>query len=282
MEPSPPQFTPLPTAVIQDKTMPPALFACYARLYAAAWRNDYRCTDPLHFEAELLPLLGVRRSQARQHLRLLRFAGLLDWTTQQDNRYTIRFPAAPAAMPAAGKTDCVVVGESSLLESRDSQQQHTQSDKPLFQTAASEDEVYTQALGYLGRAGVWPEVAERLAGQVARNQRSGDESLPGLTDVLGWIAYCFADREKNKIGLPAAVLAANLGANRLCPDEYRPPPLCANCRSEVDYCDCEGEPAPHFPPHFLEYAFRRQYQSFNLDRWGVCTYCHASPCQCHR
>lgn len=148
------------------------------------------------------------------------------------------------------------------------------------QTAPSEDEVYARALGYLGRAGVWPDVAQRLAEQVARNQRSGDDSLPGLADVLGWIAYCFAGREKNRIGLPVAVLAANLNANRLCPDEYRPPPVCANCGSVVEYCDCEGEPAPHFPPEFLERAFQRQYLALQLDMWGVCKYCHAFPCQC--
>jgi hypothetical protein len=254
--------------------MPPALFQCYARLYAAAWQHDFRHTDPLHFEAELLPLLGVRRSQARQHLRLLRFAGLLDWTTQQDNRYTIRFPQSPESE----KADSVVGDDSIQSESIDLKQQHP---KPTFQPSAAGDEVYRRALSYLSRAGVWPDVAQRLAEQIADNQRSGGEGLPGLADVLGWMAYCFADREKNKIGLPAAVLAANLNAKRLCPQDYRPQPVCTNCGYTEAYCDCEGQPALHFPAEFLERAFQRKYQAYNLDMWGVCTYCHAFPCQCN-
>ncbi len=288
MDAIPPLVTPLLTAVINDPTMPAALLRSYARLFAAAWRNDYRHTDRLHFETQLLPLLGVRRSQARQQLRALRFAKLLDWSSDGNNHYVIHFHPPPEGK-FSGKTDRVGVGvdsQNQILESI--QQQTTGSEKararlPLDDAAHP---LYQQVSGYLLRAGVWEEVVERIARQMLDNQRrieqgQGD-NLPCVEDVLGWMAYCFADRQKNKIAQPAAVLAANLNANRRCPEEYRPPRVCANCGYQEDYCDCDDEHfQPHFPPEFLERAFRSShYEAYLSDRWGICQRCHAFPCRC--
>jgi hypothetical protein len=277
MQDAPPAFIPLRAAVINNKSMPAALFQTYARLYAAAWQHAYQHTGPLHFEAELLPLLGVRRSQARQQLRLLRFAGLLDWTTDAHNHYVIHFPAPPPSE----KADCVVV-ESIHSITNTSQQQQPESGKtagPARGEDGLEDD-YTLALGYLERAGVWADVARRIAAQIAGASGEAEAETPTLADVLGWIAYCFGDRAKNKIGFPAAVLAANLNARRRSPEEYRPQPVCAGCLYEVDYCECEGEPQPHFPAGYLERAFRPKYSDNTHDIWGICQVCHAYPCRC--
>ena len=141
--------------------------------------------------------------------------------------------------------------------------------------------------GWLLTAGVWTDVAERLARQVAENERrmqqqDGPRYLAGQADVLGWMAYCFADREKNGIAQPAAVLAANLNANRRCPDEYRPAAVCSRCRCAEDFCECPDEPACSFPAEFLPRAFnaRKRYAISPQSMWGVCEICHAFPCQC--
>jgi hypothetical protein len=310
----PPPTIPLPTAAINDATMPAALFRSYARLYAAAWRSGFRQTPPLEFDRELTPLLGVRRSQAREQLRLLRFAKLLDWSSDGSNRYTIRFPAPPEESPeqlstAAAETgfpDSVVDVLTVNLDSESIQQQHTQSGKAdgaemqgrsLLaagmqtigirtggrQGSRSQEEEQTRQ--YLLRAGVWPEASERLAAQIALNEQrtrmQGDQHyLPTTADVLGWMAYCFADRKKNNISTPAAMLAANLTANRRCPDEYRPNPICAICGLDADYCGCEA-PELHFPPEFQDAALReRSPYVINRTLWGVCTLCRGMPCQC--
>ena len=297
----PPAVTPLSTAAINDDSMPAALFRSYARLYAAAWRSVYQETPPLEFDRELTPLLGVRRSQARQQLRLLRFARLLDWSSDGANRYVIRFKDAerrsyphdvaaegdsrdngpPAAPASAVLPDSAVVGVDSFnYESESIHQQQTQS---VFSDKTGDAE--PRALRYLLMAGVWPDVSQRLAAQIAFNERrtalQGDQHyLPTTADVLGWMAYCFADGKKNNIGMSAAVLAANLNANRRCPDEYRPTPVCAVCHLDVDYCECE-QPQEHFPDGFLERAFHGR-SPYELDRtwWGVCTRCRGYPCRC--
>ena len=88
---STPLFIPLPTAAIQDERLPAPLFRSYARLYASAWGNSYCYAGPLDFESELAPLLGVRRSQVLQQLRLLHTAGLIDWERDNRGHYTIFF-----------------------------------------------------------------------------------------------------------------------------------------------------------------------------------------------
>jgi hypothetical protein len=288
----PPLFTPILTALILDRSMPAGLFHSYARLYAMAWRNNFQFTDPLDFDRELTQLLGIRRAQARQHLRLLRFARLLTWQSDGHNRYVIQFP--PPSESEKTDSDVVVV-DSSYTDSESLQQQHTESvysdlwinsrarmgrGKPELK--GEEHVLFEQVRDYLVRAGVWEDAAQRIADQIVANHRRGHNTyLPGLADVLGWIAYCFADREKNKIDLPVAVLAANLNANRRCPDEYRPQAVCARCELLEERCGCEEGPERHYPDEFLEAAFRRRpYETHMVSRWGVCLRCHASPCQC--
>ncbi len=330
MEPAPPAVTPIATTLILDTRIPAAMFLSYARLYAASWQHAYQHTDPLDFDRQLVPLLGVRRTQARHHLRMLRFARLLDWTSDHQNRYVVHFPPSAGALE---KTDSVVVGGFNNINYIDSQQ-HQQvresgdgargadcrdgaqgapydgaqgadcgdgAQGAAYDGAQGADcrdgaqgaaygasathptgeDVYGQALSYLRHAGVWEDVAHRLAERVERGQRKGDASLPGLADILGWIAYCFAEREKNHIAHPAAVLAANLNANRRCPEAYRPEPVCASCGYAGDYCQCEGEPAYHFPDEFLELAFSRSYFAGTGNRWQVCLLCHGFPCKCN-
>jgi hypothetical protein len=288
----PPLFTPILTALILDRSTPSWLFISYARMYALAWRNNYLHTDPLDFDRELTPLLGVRRSQVRQHLRLLRFAKLLTWASDGNNHYVIQFPPPPES----DLSDFDVVGVLTLpLESGLTQHTTTESDisdlwintaerskRGKIKLKAQERTLYEQVIGYLERAGVWEDAAQRIADQIVANHRRGHNTyLPGLADVLGWIAYCFADREKNKIDLPVAVLAANLNANRRCPDEYRPQAVCARCELLEERCGCEEGPERHYPDEFLEAAFRRRpYETHMVSRWGVCLRCHAFPCQC--
>ncbi|MEW5873417.1 MAG: hypothetical protein AB1894_29420 [Chloroflexota bacterium] len=304
----PPVITPLLTAVINDATMPAALLRSYARLFAAAWRQQYRRTEPLDFETQLVPLLGVRRSQARQQLRALRFAKLLDWSSDGSNHYVISFHPPPEVTALAdqvgahlagqgdefsGKTDSVNgVVDSESLTCEEIQQQLTEAskadakpDEPPAGLPGQSDPAHQQVSAYLLRAGVWADVAERIARQIVANRRrialGGQQYLPDVEDVLGWIAYCFADRQKNNITQPAAVLAANLNANRRCPPEYRPPRICAACGYQEDDCGCDDDRfRPHFPPEFLERAFRSTYSAYLSNRWGVCERCGGFPCKC--
>ncbi len=290
-----PLFTPILTALIADLRLPATIFRSYTRMYAAAWSFAYQRTAELDFETQLIPLLGVSRSQARQHLRLLRGAGLIAWTSDGSQRYVIHFPSAADS----------VVGVVNIINpiSLNNQQQHTLSEKkdpaaPVEK--APPDPNTSSALLYLRRAGVWPNVAQNLAQKIAANESAvsaanssvvseaggagRNDDLPGLGDVLGWIAYCIADREKNRISQPAAVLAANLNAGRRCPESYRAPRICANCYGAEGYCDCEDEPEYGYPPEFLQCALRGRssYISAYVDRWGVCLYCHCVPCRCGR
>jgi len=290
-----PLITPLATEVINDPTMPAGLFQSYARLYAAAAAHDFQHTGPLDFDSQVVPLLGLRRSQVRQHLQALRFAKLLDWSTDGGNRYVFRFKSGFPDSVGDGVVDS---GENLPEEI---QQQQQPSEKP------EQGAVEQQVRGWLLRAGVWGDAAARLARQVAENEswlrqdkpwRSQDKPwqsqdrpshLPGRADVLGWMAYCFAGREKNGIAQPAAVLAANLNAGRTCPPEYRPPAVCSRCGYSEEYCECPDEPERDFPQEFLEQALalpgqaasiRRRYTLTPHNRWGVCESCHALPCKC--
>ena len=351
-EPIPPRVTPILTATINDPTMPSPLFRSYARLYAASWRNAYRRTEALDFDAELVSLLGVRPAQARQHLRYLRFAKLLYWESDGANRYVIHFSTPTGfAYPES------VVGDVYNLETMDIQQQQLKdSENPCFRKTqevspasgetgrsaggaaragpalektgamgrgavgvgiegaqpgevdrlgegirsgevaqsggGAQPEIYQATLSFLERAGVWSDVAVRIANKLIENQRRGHEYLPSLADVLGWIAYCFGDGEKNNIDQPAAVVATNLKANRRCPEKYRPQPVCSACGFVEGFCECADEPDYHFPAGFLDFALKRrngysqsaEYSQYYGARpttiWGVCRSCHGFPCQC--
>jgi len=316
-----PRVTTLLTTLILDPTMPPALFRSYARLYAASWRHTYRHTEPLEFDLELVPLLGVRPTQARQHLRYLRFAKLLDWESDGSNRYVISFPASP---DSEDPQPVVVNGLINIF--KNTQQQLKDSAKPNFRknqgasptgrenhphsggsaspsqpqesgalpggeegsapigeaqpVDPSQAELRQVTLHFLGRAGVWPDVAERIAEKLVENQRRGHPYLPTLADVLGWIAYCFGDQQKYNIAQPAALLAANLSANRCCPEKYRPPLICKACGFAEDFCECEDEPDYHYPSEFLEYALKKRRETYTTSVWGVCLSCQGFPCQC--
>lgn len=305
---SPPAFTPLPAAILNDVTMPAALFRAFARLYAAAWRSGYQHTEALDFEAQIVPLLGVNRSQARQQLRTLRFAKLIDWQSDGQNRYVIYLLASRPELRESEKSDSVVGGGfNPEIESMFNQQQQTESEKPDSehisgaQKLAPTDSIpaadftappSSPTERFLLAAGIWPDVALRLARQISANelrtQQQGGELvyLPDAADVLGWIAYNFADRKKNNIAQPAAVLAANLNANRRCPQEYRPAWLCSGCRREVEYCTCDpatvDETPLLLPDEYLEAALRPRQTDYHFNRtfWGVCTLCRGLPCQC--
>lgn len=318
-----PPLTPLLTALFFDRALSPELLRSYARLVACAWASGYRSLGPLDLAGELVPLLGVSKSQVYAQLRQLRLARLLDWETDGQRRYTLYFldqEVRSSGLP--GRPECVVVGESfnSLTEIHQQQTQSGQTISPAQAAPAQftalqpgrspsgpapSDPTHSgrtpstptpaapapvqspppdlQALRFLRRAGVWSEVAERLARQLAANQQSSDQDyLPDRRDVLGWIVYCFPERQKNRIAQPAAVLAANLRNNRRCPEAYRPPWICAACHRQLEYCQCAGAPQPHLPEEFLEFALRPE-ETYTLDshpRWRVCHACRSFPCQC--
>jgi hypothetical protein len=46
----------------------------------------------LDFERDLIPLLGVSRARARDHMRVLRAAKLVAWTSNGAHRYVVTFP----------------------------------------------------------------------------------------------------------------------------------------------------------------------------------------------
>ncbi len=338
----PPPFTPLLTALIGDPRLSASLFRSYARLYAAAWPYAYQCTAALDFESQVVALLGVSHSQARQHLRLLRQRGLLSWSSDGSRRYIFRFaspqlsiypgpdeqpiraalPAAglspgeatpsavasslpnqaaaqdgasrkptvpPKTLPAAdsGLPDNGGVGVNFINQDRLIQQQPDSAKTYgviCAAQSATPDAYYSQAVEFLRRAGVWNKTADRLAQQIAANEHSGDPELPGVGDVLGWMAYCYADRERNQISNPAAVLAANLTNNRPCPQTYLPPLICTSCKRSQEYCRCKPGKAQYaYPAEFVTPALKgvNKYSTY-ADRWGVCMYCHAVPCQCEQ
>jgi len=308
MNTHPPQVTPIFTRVIQDLSMPSGLLCSYIRLFAAAWRHAYQHTETLDFDAELAPLLGLRASQARQHLRSLRFAHLIDWRSDGNNHYMIYLtgPPVPPGEQAAAQASPqsavvepgtsgnsspvdVVVEESNLNFKENIHQQQTYSallenwkpgvpsdvESPLPPQVAA-------ARQWLKQAGVWPDVAGRIAVKIAENLQRGHPYLPGPADVLGWIAYCFGDQQKNKITQPSAVLAANLNANRCCPDEYRPPAICSACGCAEDWCDCDPKVPLGYPDEYLEAALHHTHSRYDYthNRWGICLNCGALSCRC--
>lgn len=340
MEPAPqlvsPLFIPLLASAIFHSGVSASALRSYARLYALAWANAYQYTAPLDFDTQLLPLLGIGRSQALRQMGQLRRAGLLEWSSDGKNRYVLRFPA----LFESHFPDSVVgVVHKPLSLSESIQQPTTASQKsptprgkgalpanpaPPGQPAPSREgsrpspvippirqgnmpilardllasqglnkllapsPTYQTAKDWLELAGVWHDAAERLARQLAanelRSQQRIEARLPGLADVVGWMYYCFADQKKNKIAQPAAVLAANLQANRRCPDEYRPPWVCKTCRRLEEGCRCAEGGDLHLPFAFVEAALHpKSPYAYDLERhslWGYCLRCKTVPCRC--
>lgn len=271
-----PRITPIPYSLIFDVTLSGALFLTFARLYAAAWRSDYLHTEPLKFE-RLLLLLNLKRAQLHAHLRMLRMAKLLTWTVQADGHYVIHFPNIP---PPESEQSESGVGLTSQSKSQDTQHPPPGSIKPDSPPEKADDPLAEEVVGYLMRAGVWSDTAWRIARQIADNERQGQAYLPTRADVLGWIAYCYAGQQRNRIKLPAAALAANLSANRRCPEAYRPRRACAACGGEQGLCRCHAEPDYRYPPDFLDRALSEESTPQPFSSWGVCPECHCAPCQC--
>ena len=210
------------------------------------------------------------RASVRNMLRTLRLAKLIDWQSDGANRYTIFLLSPESQKARLLDSDVVVHPPENHYE--DSQQQHAESRNPDSPEALT-------VMGCLLRAGVWTDHALRIDSLITQNVRRGHSYLPDLRDVLGWIAFCFAYREKNHFNKPAAVLSASLAANRRCPDALRPPYICTACHRDEAHCQCE-EPDPRLPPRFLDFAFSAEYDERSESFWGVCHRCHGLPCQC--
>jgi hypothetical protein len=274
MQTVPPSLTPVQTVLIQDSNVSAPLFRSYVRLYASAWQRAYECTGPLDLDAEIAPLLDLPPSLARLHLRRLRSAGLIDWKRDARRRYVIHFPhsngsskANPACQGAEPQTwpAQTVPTQAALTQ--------------LSSGPPADQDLYATVMRCLARAGVWKEAAQRTAGIITANQLRGDPSLPDLGDVLGWIAYCFAERSLHNIGQPAVVLVARLSANQPCPRQQRPPRICARCGLSEGFCAC-AEPDYSYPESFLERALRPRLCARAETLWGLCPICHALSCRC--
>ena len=271
-EPPPlPAHTPIPTAAILDSTLPAQALQTLARLYAAAQPHDYRHTSPLEFDRQLVPLLHASRTQVRNTLRLLRLAKLIDWSSDGARRYTIHLLSPESHKAAVADSYDVVENQTEKTVIR---QHH-----PTDSEGAESQDGFLTVLDCLLRAGVWTDAALRIDSQITTNVRRGHTYLPDLRDVLGWIAFCFAYQRENKLSNPAAVLAANLNANRRCPEKNRPPYICNLCHRDEAHCACD-DPDLRLPPKFLEYAFTDEFDARTQSFWGVCRRCHAFPCAC--
>ena len=266
-----PAHTPLPTAAILDRTLPAAALQALARLYAAAEPNAYRHTAPLDFDSQLIPLLLTSRAQVRRLLTQLRLAKMIDWSTDGANRYTIHLLSLKSSKAQMGDSDDDADPHASHLtegmHQQPSESQNGDSPEPL------------SVMGCLLRAGVWTDHALRIDSLITQNVRRGHGYLPDLRDVLGWIAFCYAYRDKHRIQTSAAVLSASLSANRRCPDHLRPPYICTICHLDDAHCTC-AEPDLRLPPRFLDFAFNSDFDERSETFWGVCRRCHGYPCQC--
>jgi len=245
-------------------------------------------------EADLITALGVSRANVYRHITQLRFGKLVTWETDGHGRYTFFFPTPPQ-VKASLKNETETANESQSRKN----ETHVVVVDPLIKdininTTTTESQsrknetnspIYAQALTYLVRAGVWTDRAERLADRLVANEQRleyGNDHLPTLADILGWIAYC-CDPDQ-KIGNLAPVLAANIENDRRAPEEYRPPFVCRTCKLVQGSCECET-PDLYLPDEFLEAAFgrkdpNRRYAISDTNEWGICLYCHAFPCQC--
>ncbi len=297
--------TPVFNQVIFDFTLPAAALVTYLRILALAWQADFRHTQPLNFAGELLPLLGVQKTQARQHLRLLRMAKLLYWKIDAAGRYTIYFLAL--APPETGNPAPDVAGvESSLVEIDISQQPSTQAENPESRVSALPrpggfpgvqaapmpdpwadelaallgEPIFAETMGWLAHVGVWTDHAMRIARQIHSNELRGQNYLPTRADVLGWIAFCFAFRRENKVEKPVQVVSINLSNNRRCPEHLRAPRICRKCGLAEGWCQCHDQPEYYYPASFIDFAREAEYDPSVQTFWGVCLSCHAARCTC--
>lgn len=291
--------TAIPNNILFDYTLPAGLLVSLLRLQAVAG-GAMRQVGPLDFDRGLIPLMGVKSSQARAHLRALRMAKLLHWSVDSAGRYTV-FLAIPEFHQSGSQPSVEDVDVNNQnIDDGFIQQQQTNAEKPSSLEGAAgltgsrdqpdalsveletlmDDPVSAEVLQWLAQAGVWTDRAARIARQIAENERRRKYYLPVRGDVLGWIAFCFAYQTQHKIIKPVQVLAANLVHNRRCPKNLLPPRVCAACKFEEGRCQCHGEPDYGYPAEFIEFAFRAEYNEYAQTFWGICKSCHAYPCQC--
>ncbi len=398
--------TAISNQILFDYTLPPAALLSYLRLQALAGAQGGRQVGPLDFAGELMPLLGLHKTQVRQHLRLLRIAKLITWVNDAAGRCVItlhgvppaagtHLPAAPlavleqsAAVPSlspdtaaqpvdstlaqdrqsggqppipggaflednpvpagqvaaptlvepaensdapdlkffreTGIADCVggVLTDLNLLIESQDQQTRIANPESTKMAAASPvqdkdaialppgtcpgflavetgqdleppadpwtlelekllaDPAFAQALSWLARAGVWTDRAVGIARQICANEKRGHAYLPTRADILGWIAYCFAYQEENKIKKPTQTLAGNLANTRRCPEELRPPRICTRCNFAEGFCKCNAEPDYVYPANYIEFAFNSNYIAEIQTFWGICLECSGFMCRC--
>ena len=224
-------------------------------------------------------------------MRLLRMAKLLHWAIDSAGRYTIFFQ--PLAPPGSENAAPVVGVFPLLIDKGDSlkqEQQQTGAGNPASGPPADpwadeliallREPAFAQTMKWLERAGVWTDTAKRIARQIHGNELRGQHYLPTHADVLGWMAFCFAYKQENRIEKPAQVLASNLINNRRCPEKLRATRLCSVCGLAEGWCACPGEPDYQYPDDFLEFAFVGEYDPQAENFWGVCRRCHARVCRC--
>lgn len=328
--------TPLLNRVIFDFSLPVGVILTYARLVALAYRNQYRYTDWLDFAGQLVPMMGVKKTQLREHLRWLQVARLVNWSIDERHRYRIFILQTGNAL--SGMPEPVVEGIDSFLEIKNQEnqkQQQPETANPVGDQGTGErairdqgirdqavpgmggggqsaqahgasfhpsglpaggeaglspllvelwslqgDPVFVETMSWLSQAGVWTDHALHIARQIAANERQPNEYLPTRADVLGWMAYCFALKQKYKVEKPAQVLAANLRANRRCPLDLLPPRVCRVCGYEEGWCRCAGEADYVFPPDFLDLALEIDGALYHRNWWAICEDCHNLTCQC--
>ena len=167
-----PDFIPVHTSVIRDQTLPPGCLQSYLRLYAEARQHGYRRTSPLAFARQLEPLLGLRRTQVRQHLRTLEIAKLLRCESDGRQNYTIHFLLEPPSLPRGQDAENPDNGDVLLNIPHSEEiktvkdQQHSGSANPASRLEGLDRDspaarTYEQVRGWLARAGEYVAIARR-------------------------------------------------------------------------------------------------------------------------
>lgn len=300
-----PPIVPLEAEIVFDQTLPDPLFRTYARLLGRAWDGQQARALDYNLE-DLRGLLGnasrpAARSVVFAHLRDLRLAKLITWTTNGRGRYHITFPPTapprltqpdrpgplPGTHPQPATAPTHSAAPPALLPVRKSRL-GGQSESPDLNTVVvvkdppPKNEVSTTTTttsensdapepdrrrGALEALGLWPQTAAELATRV------------NLRAALAWAAYC-ADPAQ-AIANPAGLLAANLKAGRPAPEAYLPPLFCRRCDRAAPACVCRQAPDLFLPVESYLHALAHPPNLYaGFDRWGVCLTCHALPCQC--
>jgi len=105
-----------------------------------------------------------------------------------------------------GSDDDVVVNLNNNLKTTTP----TTTESQLYQTALR----ICEAVETIWGSSIWPNVAQRVSENELRRRRGGNSHLPGIQDLVGWIAHCHHNPNR-AIKDPAAVVAADiLGCRR--------------------------------------------------------------------